>query len=140
GEVIGLATFGSLEQKTGSLAPGFNFAVPVSIIKEFLDSVDVDTRMSQSSVTFNKGLSNFYSGYYTKALKRFASVKTVNNEFPMLNYYIEAATKKISDGEDKDSIRRKYVFRIMAIVLILGGIFIFYRWQHEKNLQQRHLN
>ncbi|MEI9807386.1 MAG: serine protease [Bacteroidota bacterium] len=32
GEVIGLATFGSLEQTTGSLASGYNFAIPVSVI------------------------------------------------------------------------------------------------------------
>lgn len=140
GEVIGLATFGSLEQKTGGLAPGFNFAIPVSIIKDFLDSVDVDTRMSQSSLAFNKGLSYFYSGYYTKALKRFAGVKMVNNEFPMLNYYIETATNKISDGQDKDSARRRYVFRIMALALILGGLFVFYKWQYDKQSQKRSLN
>ena len=140
GEVIGLATFGSLEQKTGSLAPGFNFAIPVSIINNFLDSVNVDTRMSQSSLSFNKGLSYFYTGYYTKALKRFAGVKNINKDFPMLNYYIETSTSKITDGEDKDSIRRMHVFRIMAIVLILGGLLIFYMWQHEKNLQKGRLN
>ena len=57
GEVIGLATFGSLEQKTGGLASGFNFAIPVSIIKSFLDSVGVDTKMSQA--TLIKGFLSF---------------------------------------------------------------------------------
>ena len=61
GEFIGLATFGSLEQKTGSLAAGFNFAIPASIIKKFLDSVGVDTKMSQASLAFNRGLSFFYT-------------------------------------------------------------------------------
>ena len=51
----------------------------------------------------------------------------------MLSYYIEKATDKITVGEDKDSIRRKFIFRIMAMVLIIGGLFIFYRWQREKN-------
>jgi serine protease Do len=133
GELIGLATFGSLEQKTGSLASGFNFAIPVSIIKTFLDSVGVDTRMSQSSLAFNRGLSFFYTGYYTKALKRFAGVKRINQEYPMLNYYIDRATDKITVGEDKDSIRRKFIFRVMAVVLIIGGLLVYYRWQREKN-------
>ncbi|RYG40655.1 MAG: hypothetical protein EOO01_26865, partial [Chitinophagaceae bacterium] len=133
GELIGLATFGSLEQKTGSLAPGFNFAIPVSIINTFLDSVGVNTRMSQSSLAFNRGLSFFYTGYYTKALKRFAGVKRINQEYPMLSYYIDRATDKITIGEDKDSIRRKFIFRVMAVVLILGGLLVYYRWQREKN-------
>lgn len=132
GEVIGLATFGSLEQKTGGLASGFNFAIPVSIIKNFLDSVGVDTKMSQASLAFNKGLSFFYSGYYTKALKRFSGVKKINDEYPQLSYYIESATNKITVGKDKDSIKRKFIFRIMAMALIIGGILIFYRWQHKK--------
>ena len=133
GEVIGLATFGSLEQKTGGLAAGFNFAIPVSIIKDFLDSVKVDTKMSQATLAFNKGLSFFYTGYYTKALKRFSGVKKINDEYPQLNYYIESATNKITIGKDKDSIKRKFIFRMMAMAFIIGGILIFYRWQHKKN-------
>ena len=133
GELVGLATFGSLEQKTGSLAAGFNFAIPVSIIKKFLDSVGVDTKMSQASLAFNRGLSFFYTGYYTKALKRFAGVKRINKDYPMLSYYMGKATDKITVGEDKDSIRRKFIFRIMALVLIIGGVLIFYRWQRQKN-------
>ena len=132
GEVIGLATFGSLEQKTGGLASGFNFAIPVSIIKSFLDSVGVDTKMSQATLAFNKGLSFFYSGYYTKALKRFSGVKKINDEYPRLSYYIESATNKITVGKDKDSIKRKFIFRVMAMALVIGGILIFYRWQHKK--------
>ncbi|MGZ8539821.1 MAG: S1C family serine protease [Chitinophagaceae bacterium] len=133
GEVIGLATFGSLEQKTGSLAAGFNFAIPASIIKDFLDSVNVDTKMSQASLAFNKGLAFFYTGYYTKALKRFARAKKINKDYPLLNYYIENATNRITVGNDKDSIRRKSIFRIMAMILIIGGLLIFYKWQRNKN-------
>lgn len=132
GEVIGLATFGSLEQKTGSLAAGFNFAIPVSIIRAFLDSVGVDTKMSQASLAFNKGLTFFYTGYYTKALKRFAGVKKINKDYPLLSYYIENATNRITVGKDKDSIRRKSIFRIMALILIIGGLLIFYKWQSNK--------
>ena len=134
GEVIGLATFGSLEQKTGGLVSGFNFAIPVTIVRDFLDSVGVDTRMSQASLTYNKALSFFYDGYYTKALKRFISVKKINEEYPQLNYYIKTATAKLTDGQDKESIRRKFVFRVIAIALIAGGIFIFYRWRRKDRL------
>ena len=134
GEVIGLATFGSLEQKTGELASGFNFAIPVSIVRDFLDSVGVNTRMSQASLAYNKALSFFYDGYYTKALKRFAGVKMINEEYPQLNYYIRTATAKLTDGQDKESIRRKFIFRVIAIALIVGGLFIFYRWRRKERI------
>ena len=140
GEVIGLATFGSLEQKTGILAPGFNFAIPVTIIKDFLDSVNVATKMSQSSLAFNKGLDYFFAGYYTRALKRFAGVKAINKDYPMLNYYVAASTKMISDGDDKDANRRTMIFRIMAVILIAGGLLIFYKWQRAKQASLDKLN
>lgn len=134
GQVIGLATFGSLEQKTGGLAAGFNFAIPVSIIRNFLDSVHVNTKMSQASLAFNKALSFFYEGYYTKALKRFAGVKMINQEYPQLDYYIKTASNKLAEGQDKDAIRKKYIFRAMAVSLILGGIFIYYRWRRKERI------
>ena len=50
GEVIGLATFGSREQVGGSLASGFNFAIPVSVVNEFLRCREC---ASGSGKTFN---------------------------------------------------------------------------------------
>ena len=46
GEIIGLATFGSLEQNTGTLVSGYNFAIPVPVIRSYLDSAKVQTRLS----------------------------------------------------------------------------------------------
>ncbi len=135
GEVIGLATFGSLEQKTGGLAAGFNFAIPVNIIRGFLDSVKVTTKMSQASLAFNRALSFYYEGYYTKALKRFAGVKMINEEYPLLNFYIETATTKLAEGKDKEALRKKYIFRVMAVALILGGLFIYYRWRRKDRIR-----
>jgi hypothetical protein len=96
--------------------------------------------MSQATLAFNKGLGFFYTGYYTKALKRFAGVKKINNEYPMLNYYIESATNKITMGQDKDTVRRRFIFRVMAFLFIIGGLFIFYRWQRNKQASINNLN
>ncbi|WP_276502872.1 S1C family serine protease [Terrimonas pollutisoli] len=140
GEVIGLATFGSLEQKTGSLASGFNFAIPVSIIRSFLDSAKVDTKMSQAALAFNRALSFFYSGYYTKALKRFSGVKKINEEYPQLSYYIEMSSKKMSTGEDRDTIQRRSIFRLVALGFIIGGLLIYSRWKWKANRNKTILN
>jgi serine protease Do len=132
GEVIGLATFGSLEQATGSLAAGLNFSIPVSIVRDFLDSVQVIPQMSQSSIAFNKGLNFFYEGYYGKAVQKFEAVKKWNSHYPQLNVFIYECEQKIAAGEDKDSFIRKLIYRVMMVVLIVGGIFLFYRWKSEK--------
>lgn len=135
GKVIGLATFGSLEQKTGGLAAGYNFAIPVSIIKEFIDTVNVKPKMSQASLAFNKGLDFFYSGYYVKALKRFSGVRKINSDFPLLNYFLETTAQKIKVGNDRDLLRKKSIFRVFAVILIIGGIFIYYRWRQKERVR-----
>lgn len=137
GQVVGLATFGTLEQ-TGVLASGYNFALPMSIVRQFLDSVNVKPEMSESSVVYNKGLDNFFKGYYYQAMSKFESVKKLNDIYPAVNYYIAECKKKISLGEDKESFGQRYVFRVMAIVLVIGGIFIFYRWQQAKRNKGHH--
>ncbi|MFI5129786.1 MAG: S1C family serine protease [Chitinophagales bacterium] len=132
GEVIGLATFGSLEQNTGTLASGYNFAIPVSVIKSYLDSAQVLPKQSLASALYNEGLNFFYEAFYNKALKRFDDVKKLNSNYPQLDYYETLCRNKIVAGEDKESFMQKNFFRIMAFILFIGGVYIFYRWQKGK--------
>ena len=132
GEVIGLATFGSLEQNTGNLASGYNFAIPVSVMREFLDSVKVQPQLSLASKLYNEGLDFFYDAFYNKALKKFEEVQKLNSNYPQLNYYEAQCRNKIAAGEDKESFMQKNFFRIMAFILFIGGVYIIYRWQKTK--------
>jgi hypothetical protein len=132
GEVIGLATFGSLEQNTGNLASGYNFAIPVPVMKEFLDSAKVHPRLSLASVLYNEGLDFFYRAFYNKALKKFEEAQKLNANYPQLNYYETLCRHKIDAGEDRETFMQRNFFRIMAFILFTGGIFIFYRWQKVK--------
>ncbi len=132
GEVIGLATFGSLEQNTGNLASGYNFAIPVSVIKSYLDSARVQPKESLASSLYNEGLNLFYDAFYNKSLKRFEEVQKLNSNYPQLNYYQTLCRNKITAGEDKETFMQKNFFRIMAFILFIGGVYIFYRWQKNK--------
>ena len=132
GEVIGLATFGSLEQNTGNLASGYNFAIPVSVIKTYLDSAKVHPRISLASTLYNEGLDFLYEAFYNKALKKFEEVRRLNSNYPQINYYETLCRSKIAGGEDRESFMQKNFFRIMAFILFIGGIYVFYRWQKNK--------
>lgn len=133
GEVIGLATFGSLEQNTGSLASGYNFAITISVINEFLKEGKVTPRPSQVSLLYNQALDLYYRAYYNKALKKFEDVRKMNSNYPGLNYYMTFCMKKIDAGEDKSSFMQKNFFRIFSLILIIGGIYIYYRWKTGKD-------
>jgi hypothetical protein len=132
GGVIGLATFGSLEQNTGELAAGYNFAIPVSIIKEYLDSAKIEPAVSLASLAYNEALDLFHKEFYGKALKKFEVVERLNKNYPQITYYKKTCLKQIESGADRSSFTQKNISRITALVLIILGLLVFYRWQQKK--------
>jgi S1-C subfamily serine protease len=132
GEVIGLATFGSLEQKTGALATGYNFAIPNHVVREFLDEAKVKPEMSLASTLYNTGLSYFYDGFYKKAKRKFEQVKKLNANYPHLNHYLTQSENKIEAGEDKESNAQANFFRVMGLIAIVGIVYIIFRWRKRK--------
>jgi S1-C subfamily serine protease len=134
GEVIGLTTFGSLEQGTGELASGFNFAIPVSVIKEFLNAPHIHPELSKASVTFNAGLEFFYRTDYSKALEEFEEVKQLNNSYPQLNYYILQCRGKMTGDREQQSRTLRFSFWIIAIIILLAGGYILYKTNRRKKI------
>lgn len=132
GEVIGLATFGSLEQNTGELVSGYNFAIPVSIIMEFIDSARVEPALSQATVIYNKGLEYFYKEYYARALEKFEEVQRINEKYPQLTYYINICHTQIKGGHDKESFAQKTIFRVIAFFVIIAACVFFYRFKKKQ--------
>lgn len=137
GEVIGLATFGTLEQTTGTLANSYNFAIPVSVIREYLDSSGIQATVSHATLAWQKGLAQYYHSYYGKALGEFKAVQRLNAGYPELEEYMAASNSRIVDGGDPDPLRKKSVFRILAILLVVGGIFVFYNAQRRRPARPR---
>ncbi len=134
GKVIGLATFGSLEQNTGGLAMGFNFAIPAFIVNEFLDSVKVYAQMSRAAEKYNEALGFFYTGYYRKARVAFEEVRKLNKDYPQLSYYIKQSNNYLAAGKDKETFLQNATFRAIAFIIVIGGlILILYRtWKRKK--------
>lgn len=132
GEVIGLATFGSLEQKTGALATGYNFAIPNHVIKEFLTEAKVKPEMSLAATLYNTGLSYYYKGYYKKAKRKFEQVKKLNASYPQLSQYLRQSENKIEAGQDKESNAETNFFRVMGLIAIVGVGYIIYRWRKRR--------
>jgi len=121
GEVIGLTTFGSLEN-TGGLAAGLNFAIPVGILNEYLDTADINPNMSKTSELFAQGLVLFEKEYYRKALKIFQDVKRSSGYYPVVDSYITSCTDSIRKGEDKDSLMLRYDLLAFSFFMLLMGI------------------
>lgn len=132
GEVVGLTTFGSIEN-SGGLAAGLNFAIPVSILQEFLDSAGVIAHTGQTSQLFGEAVVLYDRGYFQDALKKFTEVKELNSRFPGLAFYIKDSEKHIRQNEEKNS-------SMIRVDLLFFGIFLFgaimlFRYLRRKGLK-----
>jgi serine protease Do len=126
GEVIGLTTFGSLEN-TGGLAAGLNFAIPISILDAYIDSAEITPAQSNSTKLFLEGLNFYNKKYYHKALSSFEKVKQLNNFYPTVNLYISNSKNKINKGEDKEVGLIKGVLEIVILLSVIVVLFLVFR-------------
>jgi len=132
GEVIGLATFGSIGQGTGELASGFNFAIPVSIVEDFIDSAKIKPQIARVTELFNQGLAMYYKEYYRNALRKFESAQKLNKAYGQLNLYIVNSKNRIEAGADKQSFIMRAVFIFLFVLILTIVMFLLYpKWKHR---------
>jgi S1-C subfamily serine protease len=131
GEVVGLTTFGSIEN-SGGLAAGLNFAIPVSILEEYLDSAGVTAHLSEPSQLFGEAVVFYDHEFYSDALKKFREVNELNSHFPGLAYYISDTEKKLRQKDEKKSSMIRTDLLIFGIFLF--GAILLFRYFRRKGL------
>jgi serine protease Do len=136
GDVVGLATFGSLDQGSNSLASGFNFAIPIAVVREFIDSAKLQPAISKVSEEFNEGLQFYYQQYYRNAKEKFENVKRINATYPQLDFYIEQCKAKIAGGADRHTPPRLYVFWLMIAIAVMTGFYLFMKARRQKTYRK----
>jgi len=130
GKVMGLTTFGSLEN-TGGLAAGLNFAVPVTILNEYLDSAGITSHPGRSSQLYAQGVEFYDQAYYAAALKKFERVRILSPHYPALYTYIAECQKNIEKGLGRSSGPVEHMLLIISFLLLLaGGITV---WMARKS-------
>lgn len=134
GEVVGLTTFGSIEN-SGGLAAGLNFAIPVSILQEFLDSAGVLAHPSETSKLFGDAMVFYDRELYKDALNKFQQVNELNKHFPGVAFYIKDTQRRLQQNEEKKS-------SMIRVDLLIFGIFLFgaivlFRYFRRKSIRPK---
>jgi hypothetical protein len=132
GEVVGLTTFGSIEN-SGGLAAGLNFAIPVSILQEYLDSAGVTAHTSEPSKLFGQAVVFYDRELYSDALEKFKQVNELNKHFPGLAFYLKDTQKRLLQNDEKKS-------SMIRVDLLVFGVFLFgaillFRYLRRKSLK-----
>jgi S1-C subfamily serine protease len=135
GEVIGIATFGSIDyQRGGAEVQGMNFLVPISVAKQFLSEINVRPQESQLSKLYEQGLAYYDKQQYKNALEKFREVNELNPGYPYVTKYISDSRTAISEGRDKTWSVWVYV-GIAAVggflMLVVIGVIIFVLYRRK---------
>jgi S1-C subfamily serine protease len=125
GQVIGLTTFGSLEN-TGGLAAGLNFAVPVTILDEYLDSAGITPTPGRTTRIFARALDYYEQQQYRAALREFEKVRQLNVHYPGIYTYIANCKDNIKNGKARivGPVER-LLFIIGCFLLLIAAIAVW---------------
>ncbi|MDQ6774200.1 MAG: trypsin-like peptidase domain-containing protein [Candidatus Dormibacteraeota bacterium] len=101
GEAVGVLTFGSVDLGTGQEIQGFNFAVPTSIVKEFLAKAGVRPAQSRTSQLFVSGLNAYDQGHYRIAHNYFTEADALAPGNAEIQDRQRQAEQQVSQGKDQ---------------------------------------
>ncbi|MDI9482326.1 MAG: trypsin-like peptidase domain-containing protein [Bacillota bacterium] len=103
GEVIGINTFGMLESG-GGMAPGMNFAIPISIAKQFLNEINVTPSESEFTGQFKEAKSLFDTEKYSEALGILRTLNEINPGYPVIADLLSQASAKVSSLQQETTV------------------------------------
>lgn len=98
GEIIGLLTFRG-DTVNGQEVQGFNFAVPVNTVKEFVNQAGADNTSSNTDKLFKEGLELYWGGYYKDALKKFEAVERIYPNHSEIKRFITDSEQKSNQSK-----------------------------------------
>jgi S1-C subfamily serine protease len=118
GRVIGIATFGTVDPTSGKEIQGFNFALPISVAREFINKSGAKPREGVVSQKYDDAIGLYNKQWYSDALAEFKQVNSLSPGHPYVQDYINKSQTAISQGKDRSN--EKYIpFLVVGIAVVL---------------------
>lgn len=135
GEVIGINTFGMLDQSSGAQVAGMNFAVPITIAKQFLNEMNVTPAESSFTKRFKQALQAYNGGEYNTALELLRGINETNPGIPVVQELLaearEAADANPQQAEKPDTLQTvnaeqdaKGVVSLPIFLIVILALFV----------------
>lgn len=115
GEVIAINTFGSGQLNDKGMwveTQGFNFAIPTTVVREFLSASGINPVESPLAKSFREGVDYYFDEHYNAAKEKFNYIVSMNPSYPYAQSYLANCNAFINDGRDKP----------VTNFLLIGGI------------------
>ncbi|NMD68766.1 trypsin-like serine protease [Bacillus sp. DNRA2] len=125
GEIVGLLTF-------GAEVTGFDFAIPVNTVKEFVNQAGAKNKSSETDKLFKEGLELYWGGYYEDALEKFESVQRIYPNHSTIKKYIQDAEEKADDSKILWSNYQTLFYIIDGVAAVLVIVLMLFTFVFVK--------
>ncbi len=95
GEVIGIATFATVDPVTGQQLQGYNYLVPINFAKGFMQEINVQNAQGSVDEHYQKGLEYFWNKKYKKSIEELEAVKRLYPGHPYVQSYVTEAQEAL---------------------------------------------
>lgn len=92
GDVIGVATYAAVDQISGDVivnVQGFNFLIPINVVRDALDQLNVDRTPSTTTELYITGLDYYWNQSYSEAEEKFGRIPERNTINKYATEYME---------------------------------------------------
>jgi hypothetical protein len=142
GRVVGVATFGSVDPRTGREVAGLNFAVPVSVVNELLARAKVEPVEGAATESYRLGLDAFEKHWYKRALPLFKEVKRLDPAHPLVDKLINDSQNGIAQGRDRTpreilGLPLAYFAALAAVALVAVVVVVTALARRRRRRRQR---
>jgi S1-C subfamily serine protease/predicted RNA-binding Zn-ribbon protein involved in translation (DUF1610 family) len=93
GEVVGINTFGVLDE-SGDMAAGMNFAVPISVAKQFLNELNITPTESEFTKEYKQAIALYNEEDYNGALEILRRINEINPGYPVVAELLAETSSK----------------------------------------------
>lgn len=122
GEVIGINTFGSgkYNSQTGNWeeVQGFNFAIPSTIVMEFLNELNVKPAQGKLTEMYKEAIDLYFDNHFEAAKDKFKEIYDASSSFPYVQEMKEKCVAEINAGRNVAMFPYTIVIAGAAVVLI----------------------
>jgi serine protease Do len=125
GEVIGVATFGA-----GQDTQGLNYLVPMSVVNQFIQELNIKPRDSELSMQYREALALYELGDKRQARDSLMKIKGESAGFPFVQEYIDRIDGKLQHEPSPDffsQYRQTLLWAGVAGILIVVGWLVIGR-------------
>lgn len=95
GNVIGIATLGSVDPLTGQPIQSYNYLVPINFAKELINEANIKNTRSAVDERYEKGLNYFWNKKYKNSITEFESVRRLYPAHPYIQEYLTEAQEAL---------------------------------------------